>query len=82
NDELAIAERLAERAVDLLDDFTFRDTWATLAFRRGDVVRAVELQLEAITDERAARRNAGPAAKPSDVLLVSQLARFLAERQR
>jgi membrane associated rhomboid family serine protease len=76
--ELSVAEKLAERAVDLYDSPMLRDTWATVAFRRGDVERAISLQLEAITDEAAARKKR-PELPTQEGVLVSQLARFLAE---
>ncbi len=80
--ELVVAEKLAERAVDLHDLWVYRDTWATVAFRRGDVERAVGLEVEAITDEAAARKKE-PKMPPQDRLLASQLARFLeVQRQR
>jgi hypothetical protein len=73
-----VAEKLAERAVDLYDSPMLRDTWATVAFRRGDVDRAISLQLEAVTDEAAARKKR-PELPTQEGVLVSQLARFLAE---
>lgn len=82
-DELSVAEKLAERAVDLRDDPSLRDTWATLAFRRGDVERAIGLEVEALVDLAAARKkDPQQTAAAADVVLVTQLARFLDEQVR
>jgi len=82
-DELVVAEKLAQRAVESFDVWVYRDTWATAMFRRGDTQRAVELELEAMIDEAAKRKTESKpgrlaeGVKSADTVLATQLARFL-----
>ncbi len=75
DEQLALAQRAAQRAVDLDADATHRDTLATALFRRGEVDAAILLESDALI----ALRDDLPG--PQDAVLAAQAARFLLARR-
>ncbi len=75
DEQLALSQRAAQKAVDLDADATHRDTLATALYRRGEVDAAIVLESDAVIalpDEASA-----PAAQ----VLAAQAARFLLARR-
>lgn len=80
-EHLELADRAARRAVDADPNPMVVDTQATVAFRRGDLDRAVELEAEVVNDPES-EKLIRPGAKASEVhFLASQLLRFIVARQ-
>lgn len=75
DEQLALAQRAAQRAVDLDADALHRDTLATTLYRRGEVDAAIVLESDALIALRD-----DPVA-PEAKVLAAQAARFLLARR-
>lgn len=80
-EHLELADRAARRAVDADPSPMVVDTQATVAFRRGDLERAVELEAEVVNDPES-EKLIRPGKKVNEVpFLATQLLRFIVARQ-
>ncbi len=80
-EHLELADRAARRAVDADPSPMVVDTQATVAFRRGDLERAIELEAEVVNDPES-EKLVRPGKKVNEVpFLATQLLRFIVARQ-